>query len=581
MPETAKPLLEVQDLSIDFDTRDGCLQAVRGMSWHVNAGETVAIVGESGSGKSVSTSAVMGLLDMPPARIRSGRILYEGEDLLHISPARRREINGRRIGMIFQDPLAGLNPVYPVGWQVAETLRAHGVSARQADADALALLRRMGLQRAAERFNNHPHRFSGGQRQRIMIAMAIAMRPNLLIADEPTTALDVTVQAAILDLLKELQRETGMAMLLITHDLAVVARVADRVVVVNGGQVIETGTTAELLASPKHPYTQKLIGSLPLPGRYAHCGAADAKAPSLLAVEKLSKLYDAGGNGMFAKRRPPARALDEVSFELRRGETLGVIGESGSGKSTLARTLMKLEPADGGSIRIQGIETTTLREKEFNRYRRDIQMVFQDPSASLDPRMTVGDIIAEPWTVHRDVVPRDKRAARVAELLEQVDLSPEDARRAPHEFSGGQRQRIAIARALALQPKILICDEAVSALDASVRAQVIGLLKRLKDELGLAYLFIAHNLNVVADFAHRILVMQHGRVVEQGLTAAVFRNPHHPYTRALLAAERVFPHFQQGSCGEAPVCANDEPPVIPFRKPNGSASSHVHQGATQ
>jgi peptide/nickel transport system ATP-binding protein len=537
--EALKPLLEVHDLSIDFCTPHGTVRAVRNVSWYIARGETLAIIGESGSGKSVSSSAVMGLVDMPPGRIRSGRVMFEGEDLLRIGEGRRREINGRRIAMIFQDTLAGLNPVYSVGWQIAETLRAHGVDAAKANAEALALMQRVGLPEAAERFADYPHEFSGGQRQRVMIAMAIAMRPDLLIADEPTTALDVTVQASILDLLKTLQRETGMGLLMITHDLGVVARVADRVVVMRAGEVVETGTTPQILERPCHEYTRRLIASLPEAAGYAASRRVKAVPEALLVVDQLAKHY-APRRRLFGRSTDcVAKALDGVSFSLHQGETLAVIGESGSGKSTLARTLLKLETPTAGSVRYRGHDTTGMSMADFFKLRREIQMVFQDPSASLNPRMTIAQIVSEPWRIHADVVPRGQWSQRVGELLEQVELKASDARRSPHQFSGGQRQRIAIARALALKPRVLICDEAVSALDASVRAQVIALLKRLQAELGLSYLFIAHNLPIVADFADRLIVMQRGRIVEQGVTEDVFSNPQHPYTKELLAAEPV------------------------------------------
>jgi peptide/nickel transport system ATP-binding protein len=537
MAERTPPLLEVSNLSIDFQTRHGLVRAVRDVNWHIDAGETVAIIGESGSGKSVSTSAVMGLLDMPPGHVRSGRIMYGGEDLLHVRPERRRQINGREIGLIFQDTLAGLNPVYPVGWQVAETLRAHGVGAAEANARALALLEHVGLPNAARRYASYPHEFSGGQRQRIMIAMAIGMRPRLLIADEPTTALDVTVQASILKLLKTLQQESGMGLLMITHDLGVVAQVADRVVVMSEGQVVESGTTAQILRDPGHAYTRKLIDAMPAHRGYRSGGSRTGGRERLFVVDQLSKHYPGRmrwpGDGGAAVER----ALDGVSFDLHSGETLAVIGESGSGKSTLARTLLKLEKATSGTVHYRGQNITSMPLQGFFKLRREIQMVFQDPSASLNPRMTVEEIISEPWRIHRDVLPRESWSSRVGELLEQVELRPGDARRSPHQFSGGQRQRIAIARALALRPRVVICDEAVSALDVSVRAQVIALLKKLKAEFGLSYLFIAHNLPLVADFADRVLVMHRGRIVEQGETQDIFSRPQHPYTQALLAAD--------------------------------------------
>jgi peptide/nickel transport system ATP-binding protein len=538
MAENIRHLLEVQNLSIDFHTRNGTVNAVRGVSWHIDEGETLAIIGESGSGKSVSTSAIMGLIDTPPGVIRSGRILYEGDDLLAISEARRRSINGRKIGMVFQDTLAALNPVYTIGWQVAETFRTHGIHGAAADRKALELLERVGLRNAPQRFSDYPHQFSGGQRQRIMIAMAIALRPNLLIADEPTTALDVTVQARILALLKDLQKETGMGLLLITHDLGVVSGVADRIAVMNGGEIVETGTVQKIFLAPAHAYTRKLLDAMP--GR---CGfpafVARKKDEELLVVRDLAKHYVAPVRLFRHGAREVERALDGVSFELHRGETLGVVGESGSGKSTLARTLLGLETTTSGQVMFRGRYITNMPKAQFFKIRRHIQMVFQDPSASLNPRMTIEQIISEPWAIHDDVLPRNRWRSRVGELLEQVGLKAGDAARNPHQFSGGQRQRIAIARALAMKPEIIICDEAVSSLDVSIQAQVIALLKQLKADYGLSYIFIAHNLPVVGDFADRLLVMYRGKIVEQGATQDIFSNPQHQYTKDLLASDAV------------------------------------------
>jgi peptide/nickel transport system ATP-binding protein len=532
-------LLEVQNLSVDFHTRNGNVHAVRNVSWHIDAGETLAIIGESGSGKSVSTSAIMGLIDMPPGVIKSGKIWYEGDDLLTISEARRRTVNGRKIGMVFQDTLAALNPVYTIGWQVAETFRSHGLHGVAADRKALELLERVGLRNAPQRFSDYPHQFSGGQRQRIMIAMAIALKPNLLIADEPTTALDVTVQARILALLKDLQKETGMGLLLITHDLGVVSGVADRIAVMNGGEIVETGTVQKILEAPAHPYTRKLLNAVP--GRHGFAAAVMHKKDEekLLVVRDLAKHYLAPPR-LFQRGTPEVeRALDGVSFELYRGETLGVVGESGSGKSTLARTLLGLETTTSGQVMFRGRYITDVPKAQFFKIRRHIQMVFQDPSASLNPRMTIEQIIAEPWSIHTDVLPRGQWRSRVGELLEQVGLKASDAARNPHQFSGGQRQRIAIARALAMKPELIICDEAVSSLDVSIQAQVIALLKQLKIDYGLSYIFIAHNLPVVGDFADRLLVMYRGKIVEQGRTRDIFTNPQHQYTKDLLASDPV------------------------------------------
>ncbi|MEI4487497.1 ABC transporter ATP-binding protein [Frigidibacter sp. MR17.14] len=517
----ADHLLEVRDLSVQFHTAGGIVRAVRGISWHLDRGETLAILGESGSGKSVSASAIMNLIDMPPGEITSGEVLFEGRDLLGMSPEARREINGRRIAMIFQDPLGHLNPVYTIGWQLTEAGRVHGLAAAAAEARALELLTRVGLPQPKEAMGKYPHEFSGGQRQRIMIAMALVMKPDIVIADEPTTALDVTVQFEVLELLRELQREMGMGLLLITHDLGVVAEVADRVVVMNAGEIVEQGTPAQVYHAPKHPYTKKLISAAP--GRGAmHEPSPDAEP--ILKVERLCKTF-----GAF-------KALDNVSFTLRRGETLAIVGESGSGKSTSARCILRLNEADSGTAHWKGRDLIAMPRSELFAMRREIQMVFQDPTQSLNPRMSVYRIISEAWAIHRDILPKARWRARVEELLEQVGLQPEHADRYPHQFSGGQRQRIAIARALALEPDLIICDEAVSALDVSIQAQVIALLDKLRRELGIAFIFIAHDLPVVRDFADHVMVMEKGRVVEIGTVREIFESPRQRYTQRLLAA---------------------------------------------
>ncbi|PYB71744.1 ABC transporter ATP-binding protein [Rhizobium wuzhouense] len=517
----ADHLLEVRNLSVEFHTAVGVVKAVRDMSYHLDRGETLAILGESGSGKSVSSSAIMNLIDMPPGRISSGEILLDGVDLLKMPLAARREINGRKIAMIFQDPLSHLNPVYTVGWQIREALTTHGTDSAKAQAEALRLLGRVGIPDPDNALDKYPHEFSGGQRQRVMIAMALALRPDLLIADEPTTALDVTVQAEVLALLKELQRETGMAVLIITHDLGVVAEIADRVVVMEKGVLVEAGTVREVYKNPRHPYTKKLIAAAPGKGEM-HEPLKGAEP--VLSVRDVRKTY-----GAFA-------ALKGVSFDLLAGETLAVVGESGSGKSTLARILLRLDEPDSGSAHWKGRDLFTLSPAELYKLRRDLQMVFQDPTQSLNPRMTVYQLISEAWIIHPDILPKAKWRERVAELLTQVGLGPEHMGRYPHQFSGGQRQRIAIARALALEPQLIICDEAVSALDVSVQAQVIALLDRLRRDMGIAFIFIAHDLPVVRDFADHVMVMQKGEVVELGTVREIFETPQKPYTQALLAA---------------------------------------------
>ncbi len=486
----AEHLLEVRNLSVAFHTIGGRVRAVEDVSWHLDRGEVLAILGESGSGKSVSAAAVMDLIDCPPGEITQGEVLFEGRNLLTMDPAERRDINGRRIAMIFQDPLSHLNPVYSVGWQIEEAMTTHGVTRAEARAETVALLGRVGIPEPETAVDKYPHQFSGGQRQRLMIAMALALKPDILIADEPTTALDVTVQAQILALLERLQDETGMGLLLITHDLGVVAEVADRVVVMNGGRIVEQGPVREVHANPRHAYTRELIAAAP--GRGEMAPDREETGEPLLVIEGLSKSF-----GSF-------QALNGASLDLMPGECVAIVGESGSGKSTLARTLLRLEEPTAGKAFYKGRDLFSLTPAELFAMRRDIQMVFQDPTQSLNPRMRVFDLIAEAWAIHPEILPKAHWAERAAELLEQVGLAPEHAQRFPHQFSGGQRQRIAIARALALEPEVIICDEAVSALDVQVQAQVIALLAELRARLGLAYLF--------------------------------FQSPRQAYTRNLLAA---------------------------------------------
>lgn len=514
-------LLEVRNLSVRFHTAQGFVNAVNDVSWHLDRGETLAILGESGSGKSVSSSAIMNLIDCPPGEITSGEILFEGKDLLQQDNEARRALNGKRIAMIFQDPMSHFNPVYTVGWQIEETVTTHGRTAAKAGERALELVKRVGIPDPEFALKKYPHQFSGGQRQRLMIAMALALKPDILIADEPTTALDVTVQAEVLSLLHELQQETGMGLVLITHDLGVVADIANRLVVMEKGRIVETGSPHEIYHNAQHPYTRKLIAAAPGKGVMR---TPDPKAAAILSVEGLAKTY-----GTFD-------ALSGVTFEVNRAETLAVVGESGSGKSTIARLVLRLEDASGGKAIWKGEDLLTKTPKEMSKVRREIQMVFQDPTQSLNPRMTIFQIISEAWVIHRDVLEKSKWTARVNELLEQVGLDTSHADRYPHQFSGGQRQRIAIARALALEPELIICDEAVSALDVSIQAQVIELLGKLRDDLGIAFIFIAHDLPVVRDFADRVLVMKSSKIVEDGTVAQIFGNPRKPYTKRLLAA---------------------------------------------
>ncbi len=529
-------LLEVKNLAIEFHTAQGTVHALVGVDYHLDRGETLALLGESGSGKSVSAAAIMNILDTPPGYITGGEILFEGKDLLTMSAAERRRINGDRIAIIFQDPLAHLNPVYTVGFQIEEALRAHRSMGRRAAKErAITLLDHVGIPDPARRVDDYPHRFSGGQRQRVMIAMALALRPDVLIADEPTTALDVTVQAQILELLKQLQAETGMGLLLITHDLGVVADVADRVAVMHRGRIVEGGTVREVFKAPSEDYTRRLLAAIPGRGPL-EAARSPRSAAVLLEVRDLCKHFPITAGLMRRQTGEVVRALDGVSFEVGAAETLGIVGESGSGKSTLARTLLRLEEPTSGEARFHGDRIFTLEADRLLAFRRAFQVVFQDPFASLNPRMTVFNIISEPWAIHRDVLPRARWRDKAAELLERVGMEPGHLRRYPHQFSGGQRQRIAIARALALEPELIICDEAVSALDVSIQAQVIELLKELRDDFGLSYLFIAHDLAVVRDLADRVAVMQSGKIVELGTCEQIFERPQHPYTQALLAA---------------------------------------------
>ncbi|OWW04487.1 ABC transporter ATP-binding protein [Rhizobium sp. R72] len=518
----ADHLLEVKDLSIEFHTATGTVKAVQNVSWHLDRGETLAILGESGSGKSVSASAIMNLIDMPPGKITSGVILLEGQDMLTMRQEQRRQINGSKIAMIFQDPLAHLNPVYQIGWQIAEMMTTHGETEQRAKRRSRDLLERVGIRDPDRAMKKYPFQFSGGQRQRLMIAMALACKPDILIADEPTTALDVTIQAQVLALLNELQQETGMGMLLITHDLGVVAEIADRVVVMNAGEIVETGRTGEIYRNPQHPYTKKLIAAAP--GKGEMPGELERRGEPLFRATGLSKSY-----GTF-------EALKDVELTIMPGETVAVVGESGSGKSTLARAVLRLDDPDEGELLYRGKDLLKMSAGELFKLRRDLQMVFQDPTQSLNPRMTVYQLISEAWAIHPSILPKPRWKERVAELLSKVGLRAEMASRYPHQFSGGQRQRIAIARALAMEPKLIVCDEAVSALDVSIQAQVIELLASLRRELGLSYLFIAHDLPVVRDFADRVIVMKSGRIVEEGPVRKIFETPCDPYTRSLLAA---------------------------------------------
>ena len=574
--DTTQPVLAIENLSTAFRTAEGWRTVICDISLEVHAGETVAIVGESGSGKSVTALSTMRLLPAGKARCE-GRILLEGKDLLQATEREMRSVRGGSIGMIFQEPMTSLNPVFTIGNQVAEALVLHrAMSWSQAEAEALRLMERVRIPAAKTRLHEYPHKFSGGMRQRVMIAMALACRPKLLIADEPTTALDVTIQAEILHLLRELQREENMGVLFITHDMGVVAEVADRTVVMLRGDMIETGATTDIFAAPKAAYTKMLLASIPrlgsmgetaAPRRFPEVDATTGKATEgrdmkpvsptsapILDVKDLSVRFDLP-NGR-------VHAVENVSFDLRPGETLSLVGESGCGKSTTGRAIIRLVDPTAGSVVIGGEDVTRAGSKTLRVMRRSSQMIFQDPFASLNPRITIGSAIAEPMLAH-GIVGRRAAKERVSELLEQVGLSAGMADRHPHEFSGGQRQRIAIARALALDPKFIVADEAVSALDVSVKAQVSNLLLDLQEKHGLAYLFISHDMAVVERMSHRVAVMYLGEIVEIGPRAAIFGDPQHPYTRRLISAVPIPDPARRGML-TPPLDEEIKSPVRPF-----------------
>ena len=602
------PVLQVRDLVTHFTTPRGVVRAVDGVSFDVRAGETLALVGESGSGKTVTAMSLMRLV-RPPGRILSGRVDYHGRDLLELSEQEMRQVRGTGISMVFQDSMSSLNPVMRIRTQLEEAMLAHGkFSGQEARTRAVELMQRVGIPDPEARLADHPHSFSGGMRQRVMIAMALANRPDVIVADEPTTALDVTIQAQILELLDELNRELGTAILLITHNLGVVARSCQRVAVMYGGRIVEQAPADQLFAEPRHPYTRALLAAtphlaadrdtplVPIEGRppdllapipgcaYApRCDAAierchreqpptyvdeagvrgwecwvsgpegvlpppstgtradvaraeAASGESLLSVEDLVKTFPVKRRtGVLRRTTAQVSAVDGVDFSIGPGETLGLVGESGCGKSTVARTLLGIHPPTSGTIRFDGRDVGLLHGDDLRWYRSQVQLVFQDPMSSLNPRLTVGDALAEPLVV-RGLATGDGATRRVDELLDLVGLDPQAASRYPHEFSGGQRQRIVIARALAVNPRLLVCDEAVSALDVSLQAQIVNLLQDLQRRLGLAYLFIGHDLATVRHISHRILVMYLGQVVESGPSELITASPQHPYTASLLSA---------------------------------------------
>jgi len=521
------PLLEIRDLAVSF----GATLAVKQVSLTLQRGETLALVGESGSGKSVSALSILQLLPYPHAHHPGGSIRLRGEELLGAAPARLREIRGNQIAMVFQEPMTSLNPLHSIEKQIGETLTLHkGLSGSQRRARILQLLNLVGLPDAAHRLNALPHELSGGQRQRVMIAMALANDPDLLIADEPTTALDVTIQAQILKLLKELQAKFGMAILFITHDLGIVRKIADRVAVMRSGEIVETGLVAELFAHPHHAYTRELLAAEPK----GEPPPETADAPEIMAADDL-RVWFPLRRGLFGGVLEHVKAVDGVSVSIRAGQTLGVVGESGSGKTTLGLALLRLLSSEG-AIRFEGQRIDGLSNHTLRPLRKAMQVVFQDPFGSLSPRLSVGEIVEEGLRVHGLAGDRTARRDRIAQALTEVGLDPATQNRYPHEFSGGQRQRIAIARALVLQPRLLILDEPTSALDVSVQAQIVDLLRELQRRYRLAYVFISHDLRVVRALANHLLVMKDGRIVETGPARQIFADPQHPYTQALLAA---------------------------------------------
>ena len=523
------PVLAVEGLSVRLPGGADRPFAVEDLSLEVRPGEIVCVVGESGSGKSVTAQAVMDLLP-PDLAVASGSVRYSGRELLPLPRAERLRLNGRDIAMVFQEPIAALNPFYRVGRQVEEVFRVHGAGdGAERRRRVLALFEEVRLPDPARVFGAYPHQLSGGQCQRVMIAMALALEPKLLIADEPTTALDVTTQAQILSLIRDLRARHGAGVLFITHDFGVVAEIADRIVVMQTGRTVETGTVASVLGDPRHPYTRALVAAVPRPVPRAQRAATDARP--VLAAEGLRKVF--ARRSLFGAGRRTT-ALDGVSMTLAPGETLGLVGESGSGKSTLAQSLLRLVDVEAGAIRLGGDEVTRMGERRFRPLRRRIQIIFQDPWASLDPRQTAVDAIAEGPIIHG--VPRADAIERARRLIAQVGLDPQAGDRFPHQFSGGQRQRLCIARALAVEPEILVADEPVSSLDVSVQAQILALLDVLQRRLGFAMLFVTHDLRVAARICDRVAVMHRGKVVEEGETAAVFAGPRHDYTRTLLAA---------------------------------------------
>ncbi len=557
-------IIDVRNLSVEFRTDEGLVKAVKGISFQVPRGKTVGLVGESGSGKSVTSLAIMRLIPSPPGKITSGEILIDGKDLLKLSEGDMRKVRGNKISMIFQEPMTSLNPVFTVGDQISETLMVHQkISKQAAQEKVLDLLTQVGIPNPKERIKSYPHEMSGGQRQRVMIAMAIACEPDLLIADEPTTALDVTIQKQILDLLADLQKKYQMSVLFITHDLGVIADIADEVVVMYRGDIVEKGTTQQIFSSPKHPYTKGLLACRPsleknprrLPvvsdfmasdgsertvdvavlKQQKQTRAIGADQSVLLEVKNIKKHFPLQ-KGFLGGVKSWVKAVDDVTLSVRRGRTLGLVGESGCGKTTLGRTILRLVEPTAGQIIYKGQDITQIDREAMRAMRRKMQIIFQDPYASLNPRMTIGAALMEPMIIHSLGKDRTERIEMAGALMQKVGLDRSMLNRYPHEFSGGQRQRICIARALAVEPEFIVCDESVSALDVSIQAQILNLLLDLQEEMGLTYVFISHDLAVVKFIADEVAVMYNGKVVELNDAVGIYENPQHDYTKKLLSA---------------------------------------------
>ncbi|MEO1345896.1 MAG: ABC transporter ATP-binding protein [Pseudomonadota bacterium] len=550
-----QPVLSIRNLTVEIPTRRGVFRPVEEVSYDIRPGEIRGVVGESGAGKSMTGNAVIGLLD-PPARIHTGEVHLNGRRIDQLSDEEKRRIRGNEIGMIFQDPLTSLNPLFTVGEQLVETIQLHlGLTTSDAKERAIALLDRVAIPNPTVRFDQYPHQFSGGMRQRVVIALALCSEPTVIVADEPTTALDVSVQAQVLDLIKELADERQVGVILITHDMGVIADTTDKVTVMYNGRVVESGPTDKILGAPTHEYTRSLIAAVPRPtlklkrfpligygGRVTEFKIADlarswkkpapSKDGTLVEVKGVTKKF-LEKSSLIPSRRTYFTAVDDLSIDIKDGEVFGLVGESGSGKSTVARMIGTLYPVDGGSILFDGDDITRMDAAGLDSYRRQIQMIFQDPFSSLNPRMKVGDIVAEPLR-HHNLLPSGEVEPRVRELLDRVGLASDAFAKFPHEFSGGQRQRISIARALATQPRFLICDEPTSALDVSIQAQILNILKDLQEHLGLTMLFISHDLPVVRQMCNRVGVMKQGKLVEVQETEALFAAPSHPYTQELL-----------------------------------------------